>query len=371
MAEYQPLKFYINTAMARELGESIEQVYPDFALESFVEQVSSGLEALELKQRVAHMSAGLRNYLPAAYPEAVNLLVAILGAENPGEEGVFGEWYFLMPVAYFVEAYGLEHFEVSMAAMYEITKRHTSEFAIRPFLMRYPQRTLQMLHEWVEDENFHVRRLVSEGSRPRLPWGSQLRAFIEDPRPLLPLLEALKNDPSLYVRRSVANNLNDISKDHPKLVIETLVRWHQDASQETLWIIRHALRTLLKQGHPDALRLLGYGEPQLTLHHLRLEPPAIRLGNSLSISFTLQSESDDTQKLMIDYLVHFVKANGKTRPKVFKLSKKTLKSGETIDLQKKHTIKPITTRRYYPGTHRIEIQINGKIFGGAEFELEM
>ena len=371
MGEYQPLKSYVNAAIARQLAEQIKAVYADFAIDAFVQQVSSGLKELELKERVAHIAGGLRDYLPAEYPEAVNLLLAILGPDNSTEEEPWGEWYFLMPVAYFVEAYGLEHFEESMVAMYEITKRHTSEFAVRPFLMRYPQRTLERLHQWVKDENLHVRRWVSEGTRPRLPWASRLPAFIENPQPVLRLLEHLKNDPSLYVRKSVANNLNDISKDHPDMVIEMLTGWHQEASQETLWIIRHALRTLLKQGHPDALHLLGYGEPQVMLHNLRVEPPILQFGQSLTISFTVQSESEETQNLMIDYLIHFVKANGKTRPKVFKFSKKSLKGGQSMDLQKKHAIKAITTRRYYAGTHRVEIQVNGKILGGVEFELRM
>lgn len=371
MADYQPLKSYINRAMVRQLAEQIERVYAAFAVEPFVEEASGGLEGLELKQRVAFIAAALQKYLPSDYAEAVKILLAILGPENGSEEGVFNEWYHLMPVAYFVEAYGLEHFELSMEAMYEITKRHTSEFAVRPFLMRYPERTLERLEAWVTDENLHVRRWVSEGTRPRLPWASHLPAFIADPQPVLALLESLKDDPSLYVRRSVANNLNDISKDHPELVIQTLTRWHEGANEQRLWIIRHALRSLLKQGQPDALRLLGYDTPQVSLQNLRIEPPILQFGDSLRISFTLQSESADIQQLMIDYLIYFVKANGKTRPKVFKLSKKSLKSGQRLELQKKHTIKAINTRRYYPGIHRIEIQVNGQIVGGGAFELEM
>lgn len=371
MAETQPFKSYLNAELAKQLAENIRQVYPDFPVNAFVAQASAGLDELELKARTAHIAAALRDHLPAEYAKAVNILLAILGPENEGEKGVFGEWYFLMPVAYFVEVYGLEEFEVSMKAMYEITKRHTSEFAVRPFLIRYPERTWQQLHEWVTDENPHVRRWVSEGTRPRLPWGRQLPAFIEDPRPVLTLLEHLKDDPSLYVRRSVANNLNDISKDHPDLVIETLTCWHKGASQGTLWLIRHALRTLLKKAHPDALRLLGYGEAQVSLNEFHITPSVLQFGESLTLSFTLQSTSEQTQQLMIDYLVHFVKANGKTRAKVFKWSKKTLKAGQTLTLRKKHTIKPITTRRYYGGTHRVELQVNGKIMGEAIFELEM
>ncbi len=371
MAEPQPFKSYLNTELVKQLAEQIKLAYEDFPVEAFIAQASTGLEKLELKTRTAHIAAALRDHLPTDYSEAVNILIGILGPENESEKGVLGEWYFLMPIAYFVEAYGLQDFDVSMKAMYEITKRHTSEFAVRPFLIRYPERTWNQLHDWVNDENAHIRRWVSEGTRPRLPWGRQLPAFIKNPEPVLTLLEYLKSDPSLYVRRSVANNLNDISKDHPELVIKTLTRWHKEASEETLWLIRHALRTLIKQGHPDALRLLGYGEAQVALEKVQLTPSVLQFGESLTLTFTLQSTSDQTQNLMIDYLIHFVKANGKTRPKVFKWSKKTLEAGQTLTLRKKHTIKPITTRRYYAGTHRVQLQINGKIMGEAIFELEM
>jgi 3-methyladenine DNA glycosylase AlkC len=267
--------------------------------------------------------------------------------------------------------YGLDDFDVAMGAMYQITKRHTAEFAIRPFLRRYPERTLAVLHQWVEDESPHVRRLVSEGTRPRLPWAGRLDAFIADPTPTLALLERLKDDPSAFVRKSVANHLNDISKDHPQLVIDTLTCWREDAGAERLWIIRHALRTLVKKGDPAALALLGFDRPQVSLRDMRIEPDHIRLGDSLVFSFTLQSESDEAQNLIIDYLIHFVKASGQTSPKVFKLSTRELSARESIYIQRKHAIKPITTRSYYSGEHRIEIQVNGQVLGGQRFWLQM
>ena len=210
-----------------------------------------------------------------------------------------------------------------------------------------------------------------EGTRPRLPWAGRLDMFIQDPTPTLALLEQLKDDPSPFVRKSVANHLNDISKDYPHLVIETFQRWRKGASKERLWIIRHALRTLVKQGDPAALELLGYGPPQVSLHDLHIEPAQIQMGESFTFGFTLQSESDEAQNLIIDYVIHFVKANGKTSPKVFKLSTRMLNGRQSSHIQKKHTIKPITTRRYYPGEHRLEIQVNGQVLGGTPFHLKM
>ncbi len=275
----------------------------------------------------------------------------------------------MMPLAHFVEVYGLEHFEVSVRAMKEITQRHSSEFTIRPFLVRYPDAMLAVLHEWVHDENFHVRRLVSEGTRPRLPWGMRLHQFVKDPTPTLALLEHLKDDPSEYVRRSVANHLNDITKDHPDLVLMTVRRWREGASQGTNWLIRHALRSLVKAGHPQALALLGYGEATVSLVDFQVQPAQIELGQSVTFTFTLRNDAAAAQDLLIDYVVYYVKANGSTSPKVFKLNTRTVAPGETITIQKKHPIKPITTRVHYPGTHTIAIQVNGQNLGGSTFEL--
>ncbi|NJN55833.1 MAG: hypothetical protein HC804_14460 [Anaerolineae bacterium] len=271
----------------------------------------------------------------------------------------------------FVELYGLEHFEIAMQGMCEITKRHTAEFAIRPYLIRYPERTLAVLHGWTEHENPHVRRLVSEGTRPRLPWGMRLHQFIADPRPTLALLEKLKDDPSDYVRRSVANHLNDITKDNPELALQTLARWQENRTPERQWITRHALRSMVKAGDPAALQLLGYAPAQVSVPQLTLTPTTLAFGDTLEITFTLQSECDEAQELVVDYVVHFVKANGRPTPKVFKLRNVSLHGRQSLPLRKQHTFKPITTRRYYPGLHRVEIQVNGSTLAGADFELVM
>ena len=320
---------------------------------------------------MAVFSQALHDHLPADYPQAVEILLAILGPALDEKEGMFNDGWYMMPLAHFVEVYGLEHFAVSVRAMKEITQRHSSEFTIRPFLVRYPEAMLAVLQEWAHDPSFHVRRLVSEGTRPRLPWGMRLHQFVKDPTPTLALLEHLKDDPSEYVRRSVANHLNDITKDHPDLAVATVRRWQEGASPERAWIIRHALRSLVKAGHPEALALLGFGSATVSLVNFQLEPPVVRLGEGVTFTFTLRNDAAATQDLLIDYLVHYVKANGSTSPKVFKLTTRTVPPGATVTLEKKHIFRPVTTRVHYPGTHTLEIQVDGQILGGNSLLLHV
>jgi 3-methyladenine DNA glycosylase AlkC len=247
-----------------------------------------------------------------------------------------------------------------MQALYQMTKRFSAEGAIRAFLLKHPERTLAILSDWAEDENPHVRRLVSEGTRPRLPWTMQLKPFIEDPRPVLKLLEKLKTDPVLMVRRSVANNLNDIAKDNPALVVKTLRRWMKIKDEGTQWLIRHAARTLIKQGNRDVLAALGFdSKVEIGVSKIQLDKSAVRMGEDITFSFEIISKSKRTQNLVIDYVIHHVKANGRLTPKVFKLTKKRLAAGESVSLSKRHSFRPISTRKYHAGEHQITIQING------------
>jgi 3-methyladenine DNA glycosylase AlkC len=272
--------------------------------------------------------------------------------------------------------YGLGDWEASIPALEEFTERMSAEFAIRPFIVRYPQRTMAQMLAWSEHESAEVRRLASEGCRPRLPWGIRLQALVADPAPILPILERLKNDESESVRRSVANNLNDISKNHPDLVLELLRRWQAGATDEARasdgvrWITGHALRTLVKQGHPQALALLGYGSAdQIAVHNLAVEPQSIHIGQQVTLSFDIESLAGEPVNLMIDYVVYHRRANGRLSPKVFKLSKRTIQPGEVLQIVRKHSFAPVTTRKYYPGAQAIEPIINGKLCGRAEFVL--
>jgi 3-methyladenine DNA glycosylase AlkC len=369
-SEPQPFKAYFGPPLIEDLAQRLLAVYPAFSAAAFVAEVTPQLAPLELKARVAAIAAGLRRHLPPDYPAAVALLVAILDPPHGEAEGMFTDGWYLMPVAAFVEHYGLEHLDVSLDAMHAITQRHTAEFAIRPFLLRYPEQTLATLRAWTRDPSFHVRRLVSEGTRPRLPWAARLPAFLADPAPVLELLESLKDDPSAYVRKSVANNLNDIAKDHPELVLATLTRWRQGASDTRWWVIRHALRTLVKQGHPEALRLLGAEAPEVELVALELTPASLRIGESLSIAVTLRSTAPAPQQLVVDYVLHLPGARGAARSKVFKLRSQTLAAGETLRLVKRHSFAPVSVRRVYPGVHRIAVQVNGVIVGEAELQVD-
>lgn len=372
MSESTLFKDNLNPTVARSFGEQIKTAYPTFKAEAFAAQIEPQLPALELKERVAVFSEALRDHLPTNYAEAVGILVSIFGGENSPEEGLFKEtngWAY-WSVAYFIERYGVEDFETSLPAMHTVTKHFSCEFAIRPFLIQYPAQTLAVLDDWTSDPSPHIRRLVSEGTRPRLPWGMRLHQFVEDPTPTLALLDKLKDDDSEYVRRSVANHLNDITKDNPDQAIATLQRWNEgNPSKDIQWITRHALRSLVKAGNPDALALLGYGPPQVSLSDFTIMPDHIQMGDKFTLDFTLRSKAETEQKLVVDYVVHFVKANGKTSPKVFKLKTAVLPPNKSLSIHKKHHIKPITTRRYYPGEHPVQIQVNGKIVGESTFRL--
>ncbi|UVI33073.1 hypothetical protein [Paenibacillus spongiae] len=252
----KPLKLYFGSELAVRLANLIESHYPDFPACKFIAAITERVEPLELKGRVAVIADELREALPDRYPEAISILLNILGPENETEEGMFNNGYFLMPAAYFVEKYGLKHYEISMHAMYEITKRHTSEYAIRPYLNIYPDATIRQLRTWTCDPNPHVRRLVSEGTRPRLPWAKGIPVIKGDPAHNLALLGPLWNDPSFYVRKSVANHVNDLTKDHKQVALDWLHDRLNRVGPYNPWMARHSLRTLTKSGDSAALKLL-------------------------------------------------------------------------------------------------------------------
>ncbi len=370
MADFPLLKNQIDERLARQIADRIAVVHPAFDADAFVAAVAAELETLELKARNGMIAEKLRQFLPADYPAALRILLAILD-ERRGFAPISNAGLRLMAIPAFIERYGLADVERSLDAMPIVTRHSSCEFAIRPLLAHEPDQTMPRLHRWALDSDEHLRRLASEGSRPRLPWGAQLKAFIADPAPTLALLERLKDDPSLYVRRSVANHLNDIGKDHPTLLLSRMEAWAADAGEERKWLISHALRTLVKRGDAKVLSILGYGPAAVELRDLRLAPAALQFGNELEFSFALRNDGDEAQNLMIDFVLHFVKANGKTAPKVFKLTKTRLAAGESASFSKRLAIRPISTRRYYPGRQRLEIQVNGRVLGGADFELVM
>jgi 3-methyladenine DNA glycosylase AlkC len=371
MTDTPPLKELFGLPLAHTLAARIGAVYPAFPAEPFLRRLEEALPPLALKQRVGAIAAALQWSLPDAYHEAVAVIVAALGPAP--EEGVtmFEDTWYAWPLATFVELYGLDHPDVSLVALHAITQRSTAEFAIRPYIVRYPDLTMRTLQAWAGDASFHVRRLVSEGTRPRLPWAPRLPAFVADPTPVLALIERLRDDPSAYVRRSVANNLNDIAKDHPERVVTTAQRWMEGASVERERLIRHALRTLVKQGHPAALALIGASQgATVALETLSVTPERLPIGASVQITAALRSTAATPQHLVIDYVMYFAGANGAPRRKVFKLRTVDLAPGETLGLQWSHSFRQLTTRRHYPGRQGIALQVNGVIVGEAETWLE-
>ena len=371
MTEFPLLKNFIDEALVGRIADRISLVHPAFERDAFVKSTAPELASLELKQRFAWIADKMREYLPDDYPAALEILLRILDDADGRFDPIEDAGFRLQPIPAFVDRHGLEHPDASLDAMYVITRHTSCEGAIRAYLIHHPQATLARLRQWALDENEHVRRLVSEGSRPRLPWWPPLRQFINDPSPTLALLECLKDDPSLYVRRSVANHLNDISKDHPELLLARMEAWSLGASEERQWLINHALRTLVKRGDQRALKILGFGPANVELRGLELAPAALQFGSALEFSFELLNRGTAESKLMIDFVMHFRKANGTTAPKVFKLKTARLPAGETLSIKKKMAIRPISTRQYYAGRQRLEIQVNGRILGGADYELVM
>ena len=256
MSEYTPLKYYFDQQLAVLLADKIIPLHPAFNKKTFVRKITSVVKDLELKQRVAAIADALAQQLPSSYPQTLKILTGILGPENMKETGMFTEGYWLMPVAYYVEKHGVGHVDISIGFIEELTKRHTGEYTIRPFLINYPSKTLKVMERWSKSRNFHVRRLASEGIRPRLPWATKVTMFSEDPSPILRILKNLKSDKSMYVRKSVANNLNDLLKENYPWTISVLKQWRTNASEETRWIIKHALRNEIKKNNREALHLI-------------------------------------------------------------------------------------------------------------------
>lgn len=371
----EPFKNHFNPTLIQLLAQHLGRQDPEFAQEAFVQDATAGLEAMELKQRSTHIAQALRRHLPPELPRAAALLCASLGPVTDEittgnmEEGACS--WMIMPMAEFISLRGLEDFPTSFEALRQLTRRFSAEFAIRPFLAQDQERALALIQPWLQDPCPHVRRLASEGTRPRLPWGLRLSRLVQDPSPMLPLLEALRDDPSPYVRRSVANHLNDISKDHPALVCELAARWLQGASPERAQLVRHACRGLIKAGHQPTLEVLGYGAAQIELLELEILTPEVTLGQHLRFSVTLRSLEPASRDLVLDYAVHHKKANGSTSPKVFKGKTLSIQPGASARWERKHAIKPITTRTYYAGEHKVEILANGVSLGEASFLLHL
>ncbi|WP_158584108.1 DNA alkylation repair protein [Salinibius halmophilus] len=370
----EPFKNVYSPDSIHAAAVHIQRVYPQFNLVSFEAQCLQNLDALELKQRSRQIQQALADHLPKDIAQSANILCAALADDNTTENltwttddtGIAG--WFIMPMADYLAEYGIEQPEICLPALQAMTSRSSSEFAIRPFIHRYPELLQQEILTWASHNNLHVRRLASEGSRPRLPWGMRLPHLVNNPEPLRPILETLIDDPSEYVRRSVANNLNDIVKDHPQWVIDFAKKWWAPNNKPRHKLLRHACRTLFKQGNPQVLELFGYPPAKWQNARLKVADSRIKMGNASEL--TLQISAAATQRWMIDFVLHLKKANGSSTGKVFKWRDMQVSKGEPINISRKLDFKPVTTRKYYPGEHRVEVMINGKVVGEATFELE-
>ena len=366
----EPLKNHFGADVPPAIASMIAAVHPSFPVKKFTRDALAGYEPLSLTERGWHIARVLRQHLPDDYPRAVDILVRSSSLPSGRSVGSGMGSFLLMPHCFYVAEYGLAHFDESMAAQHALTQRFTCEFSIRPYLIHHTQKTLAQLRHWAADPSEHVRRLVSEGTRPRLPWAVRLSAFQADPAPVIELLELLRDDPALYVRRSVANNLNDIGKDHPKVLARTAQQWLKGASPEREWVVRHALRWAVKQGQPGALKALGFGKAaEVRIAKVSITPGRANIDGTVTIAFDLHNPLARPQELMVDMAVHYVKANGKTQAKVFKLKAARLAPGETAGFRKTLSLRQMTTRRHFPGHHRVDALVNGQAFELGSFDL--
>jgi len=380
----EAFKELINAKVVREVGHHLHRVWPDFPRQGFEALALANLDQLEFKARAQQLAEALGHTLPGDFHAAADVLEASLksvarpqhdhdpdnslGDLRTDDTGLAG-WP-LWGVGEYVAIHGLTHPERALRVLHSLTQRFTAEFAIRPFWIHHPELTLHTLQAWVHDPSAHVRRLVSEGSRRRLPWGSRLQSLVADPAPMLPLLARLQDDPSEYVRRSVANHLNDIAKDHPDVLLQWLRRHLPAATSPRVRLLRHASRTLIKAGHPGVMSAWGLGQAFEGQTQLTLEAGRVTVGSALVLNLSLHASATQTQPLEVDLRVHYRKADGGLSPKVFKGRRLTLAPGECWQWRKQLSFKPVSTRTLHPGQHQLDIQINGQVVASASFLLE-
>lgn len=353
------LKNMYNRESLYEVAVAIQSVYNSFKVDEFIKStMDETWNNLELKARCRKISMSLGMYLPEDYKEALSIL----------EKSVTG-FYFAFFFPDFVEVYGQDdiNWDLSISALERNTEYWSSEFAVRAFIIKDEERMMAQMRKWSKHKSEHVRRLASEGCRPQLPWGQAISKFKKDPTPVLPILEQLKTDTSTYVQKSVANNLNDISKTHSDLVISIAKDWY-GKNKSTNWIVKHGCRTLLKKGNRDVLALFGYDDTtSINLQDFTLETTSISIGEDLTFSFNILAKK--ATKTRLEYGIDYIKSNGKRNRKIFKISEVSLKENEKKSYMKKHSFADVSVRKHYPGIHSIAIIINGIEKDKLDFEL--
>ncbi|WP_306639632.1 DNA alkylation repair protein [Sanyastnella coralliicola] len=365
----EPLKNMYSPAFISQLSERICSYDASVDAKAFERDVfDKQWEARELKDRMKHIASVMKEHLAGDYDQQLGVVEQMaldLDAELGGEMNF--EYVFLTE---FIEQFGQHDLERSVAGMTKVTQFTSCEFAVRPYILQDPERMHRQMKEWATHEHAMVRRLATEGYRPRLPWGMALGIYKKDPTNVIEGLEMLKDDPSETVRRSVANNLNDIAKDHPNTVVAIAKHWY-GASEERNWLVKHACRTLLKEGRPDVLEIFGYAKPSaFRVSEINITSPLINASTPLSFEFNIENKAKSASLLRLEYAIHFLKANGSHNKKVFKISERELKPGEQIQMERKQSFKPISTRKMYPGVHYVSLVVNGEEKKAVPFELE-
>lgn len=360
------LKDIYSKSFYNRFADTVVSVYPVFDSAKFKKFIfAADWQNMELKERMRHTTLALNRFLPADFGHAMKVIREIITVLR--KEGDGGLEYMFFPD--YIEVYGIDHYDVSVKAIEFVTQFISCEFAVRPFLIKYGDKMIGQMQQWSLHKSAAVRRLASEGMRPRLPWAMAVPALKKNPSPILPILENLKNDPSEFVRRSVANNLNDISKDFPAIVTGIAQRW-KGISAATDAIIKHASRTLMKQAHPEMMKYYGIADSTgLKLSAFKIHTPSVTIGNSLEFSFTIKNTEDKKQILRLEYAIFYLKKNGQLSRKVFKISERPYRPKEKYVVLRKQSFKNITTRKFYPGKHKVAIIINGQERKAGGFEL--
>lgn len=356
---------YYNYNSLNELAARLKNVYHSFQAEKFVSDIMVDTwNDLELKARVRRISINLGKYLPAEYEQAVGIIDKVIESYPAGYND-----YSLVYFPDYVElcGQGERYWDLSMSALERYTICSTAEFAVRPFILSHDERMMRQMSLWAKHENEHVRRLASEGCRPQLPWGQALPGFKNDPSPVIGILEQLKADPSLYVRKSVANNLNDISKTHPDLVVKIASEWY-GKNEHTDWIVKHGCRTLLKKGNRDALSIFGFaGVDCIIVDGFKLGDESISIGENMTFYFKVKAKK--TARVRLEYGIDYLKANGKRNRKIFQISEMSLNENQEKTYMKTHAFANLSTRSHYPGIHSITLIVNGDEIETLDFEL--
>jgi 3-methyladenine DNA glycosylase AlkC len=355
------LKHFFNPALVEQIADRYAAAWSDFPRDRFVRDAAQGLDALELLARGAHIMRALDVALPQDFLRAADIVEASLGQVHPTTESFGMAPFAYLPEVTWVAERGLAHFERAMSLQHALTKRFSCEFSVRPYLHQHTERTLAVFHAWARDPDPHVRRLVSEGTRPRLPWAMRLPKFIADPSPCLPLLEALKDDPEEYVRRSVANHLNDIAKDHPAVTLDVCGRWSEGATAARKKLIAHALRTLVKKGDPAALTILGAGDAGGLDASATLTPTRVKLGESFRVEATVTNGAETSRRVVLDLRVSFPRASGRALEKTFKLATLTLAPGASGAGRTTVSLRDMSTRTHIAGRYEVALLVNGRL----------